>query len=237
MDTYHVNYTQPGKQVLVMIIIPVTVVFFFVGILLQVPHAPDWLVVSMIIVSLALATALTLIVMFRYLIVPCQLQLDSNGLRLTLLRKSPFLTFHEFYCGWENVSNASAEFLNQNETWYFLMTFRKPARTIQLNLPGKDAKLENPPFFAAIDKYVKEFNEKPRVALAEKITHKGFYQSRFAHFLTGLVIAMMIAAPIVAITSKNSDQSWGPFVAFYAFGLTWLINFFVARKKRAAIKE
>lgn len=221
-----------------MIVIPVTVVFFFVGILLNIPgEIPDWLILGTSVISLTLATILTLIVHFRYLTVPCKLELDSNGMRITLTRKSPLLTFHEFSCGWENVTNASPEFLSQNGTWYYLLKFQKPSRTIQLNLPGKDAQIENPSFFQAIDKYVKEFNEKPKPESRERITHKGFYQSKFAQLLTGLTLAMMIAAPVVAITSKKSDQSWVPFVSFYAFGITWLVNFFVARNKRKAEKE
>ena len=238
MESFNVNYTQPGKQIIAMVVIPVTVMFLFVGILLNIPgENPDWLIVGTIVIAMAIATTLTLIVNFRYLIVPCKLDLDSKGLRITLTRKSPLLTFHEFSCGWENVTNASPEYLSQNETWYYLMKFRKPARTIQLNLPGKEAKIENPPFFLAIDRYIKEFNENPNRVSAGQITHKGFYQSRFAQFLTGLTLAMMIAAPVVALTSKKSDQSWWPLVSFYAFGITWLVNFFIARKKRQPEKE
>jgi len=185
----------------------------------------DWIIYGIIFSFLILIVVVLLLVIKKWLTVPCKTFVNENGISFKFEKKNFFYKYNDFFSGWENVTNISDTTYNEQGSFYQI-SFKNPTFTANFNaIKGEEENAEK--FFDELTYYQDLYNLSHTNT---PISSNTFYEGIWARIITWLFYIMVIAIIIIYFTSgKNID--WWRTISFLCFGSLWLGNYYRNTKK------
>jgi hypothetical protein len=230
--TYRLKVNQQWKIALALIFIPVFFMLLYIGLVLAFRDLPGWAVLLAVIIALAASLAVTLFVVFRWLTVEADIILNEQGFHFKLVRETPFMHLHEFHCNWENIENVSINEDSQHDSIFYSIHFRNPGMSLYLTDTPKQSIGDGTgsAFWQEISKYVEQFNNSTQ-SPSLKIRNIGFYEKPWAKAFTYFTMIFTVLIVLASVFSPD-EGTWWRAIAFSAFAIPWLLNYYRAKSKR-----
>lgn len=153
MQTFNLNYHKNTILLISMIAVPVLIAGVTLLILLSLPsHLPEFVFITIIIISVLIMVATLRWLINNVIIVPCQATISHEGIFFTLEKKSLLYQTKEFFSGWENVTSISEIFCSKTGRNFHRITFSNPSITANFSAI-KYNELEADKFFNDLSYY------------------------------------------------------------------------------------
>jgi hypothetical protein len=231
MKTFQVNYSRNGILVLILLIIPLFIMTpIFIGIaMIWGGSLSDVALIAVVVAVMIAGILLTVWMVKRYATVPCEVSVSDSGIQVKLLRHSFLYGVSQYESEWGNIRNVSTNFDPQNSRRFYLVSFKKPNKTINLSPKEKVEAAEETELGTALLSYVDKFNN--QAAPAVQIHSRGFYDSTWAKTLTIIIWIGTVAVVVLSILEPDKIPLWRAGI-FLAYSAIWLTAFYINRKKK-----
>jgi hypothetical protein len=230
--TYRLKVNQQWKIALALIFIPIFFTLLYVAFILQFRNLPGGAILAAVIFIILASLAVTLFAVFNWLTVECEISMDEKKFHFKLLRKTPFMHLHVFSSNWENIENAALNEDRQHDSIFYSIQFRNPGLTLYLSdIPkqpiGDGSGSE---FWKALSRHIEQYNSGVN-APEMQIHNIGYYEKPWAKVFTYFTFVFYILILLASVFSGDG-RAWLRAVAFSAFAIPWLLNYYRAKKNR-----
>jgi hypothetical protein len=233
MKSYPLIYSETGKQVWAMILVPcgLTAVYLLCLEGFGYEVIPFWLSVGLF---LAAITFTMLWVMNRVVNVPVKVTISEEKLIFELQRTNFLYRTKYFEVPMENIANLTEDVNTQNDyRTYFNIKTRKPSRTIFVMQPRSvDDKLIAE-FSKQLHLFVERYNHKPGIPPASRISEGSFYDAKWALVLTYIIYAAITIVTIALF--YGADIAWYKALQVYAISAAWLMAYHTNTRKKVKV--
>ena len=233
MTKINMTATRSVLVVWTLLVVPLVVVFSFVGLLLSFSDVPDWAFVIGSFVALGAALGATLFVLKRFMSVTCEVGASANEFSFLREQSNPFFP-KNLNCGWDNVLNVSKNYDKSHEKQFYQVSLRKPSMTLSLS-PQEgviDAEEQADVFWVALEAHVAAFNARSLAqATHASVSHLGFYDAWWAKYLTYSSWLLVVVFVVLKIQDP-AHVSILKLIAFICMTFAWNANYFANRKAK-----
>jgi hypothetical protein len=229
MDSFSLLYSETKKQVLTMIFVPLLLCAIYIITLEAVEydkHFPLW--ASLLIFFAALASSM-IFFMKKVINVPSSVTITTDGINIELVRANLFHPKQNIRIFFKNIEHLAEDVNTQNDSKYFTITTKNPAKSI-LIMQGRKMKEEEVEKFAALlHNNIDLYNHNREKPVDPEIKEGSFYDATWARILTYTIYTILLILPLAAF--MGAQIRWYKIVQVYVLGIAWLIPYHVSRNK------
>jgi hypothetical protein len=233
MKTFTLIYSETGKQVWALILIPLGLTAVYLTFLEVFGYSviPFLLSVCLFIGTVALTM---LWVMNRVVNLPVKLTVSEDKLVFEL-KHSNFLYRHKhFEVRLENIVYLTEDVNTQNDyRTYFNIKTRQPSKTIFVMQPRALGDKQIAEFSSLLHAYIGRYNQKPGIPPAAKIKEGSFYDAKWALVLTYFTYALVAIVTIGLFSGWKIE--WYKALQVYALSAAWLMAYHANANKKAKV--
>ncbi len=230
---YDMTCSRMGITILILVLFPLIVAGSMIAIIFAFGNnMPDWLLIVVIFIILLLTAYWLIGFIKKWGVSPCTAEIDDNGIKVTLKKKSVFYPATVFQSAWADLKSASSGYEPQRDEHFYKVEFSSPPITIYLNSPekvkGVDEETEFGSLFLA---YVALQNEAKQKQGKEQIDTRNFYQSTWAKWLTYLMWLVLIGTTVGYFIAPDSLNPW-KLIQFGIYSGIWLTAYYLNTRKK-----
>ncbi len=226
MKLFRLSYNKTNVIILATVVIPVLSIGLLFTFLFSLPkHTPDWIIISIICISLILMAGAVLYFVTKKAVIPCKITVNDYGVSFKLEHSSFIYKRDDFYSSWENITNVSENDYN-GEANFYRITFKNPSFTANFSaIKGEEAEAEE--FYSELVYYQELYNLNHQEA---PIQSRNFYETIWARLITWLFYLMIMIITTLYITSSK-EMDWYRTISLLCFGSIWVGNYYRNTKK------
>ncbi|TCD11665.1 hypothetical protein EZ449_05255 [Pedobacter frigidisoli] len=174
MKSYQLKYHKNSVLLIAMLVIP----FFFISLLFYILFSLPTSISELSILALVLSSIASVFLLLFWvketqIFVTAKIIINNEGIAFELKKSSLFYWRTSFFSGWERVSNITEMFDNHNGGYFYQITFKNPAFTVNFS-PLKNHQLEAEHFFAELQYYQENFNLDHNIPFVRNHSLKSF---------------------------------------------------------------
>lgn len=235
MKTYKLTISKTGTQIWFLILYPIMSLILFMGGLLVFGDFFEKanLILPAAVSFIAILLITSMLIVFRYISLPVTLTVEDDKFTVILAKRNMFYRFNKMVCGWDNIKDLSKNYDGNTKQHYISIAFKDPGTSYRISAKASQEKELNEAW-DDINSSIKSHDVKavPNV----KITERGFYAGPWMRLLAYAGIGIILSFVIMLIYSpefRGSTANILKLVAFTAFLIPFLINYFVGHKKQS----
>lgn len=233
MRTFTLIYSETGKQVWALILIPVSITTVYITFLEVFGYSviPFLLSVCLFIGIVALTM---LWIMNRVVNLPAKVTVLEDRLLFELKHSNFLYRQKHFEVPLENIVYLTEDVNTQNDyRTYFNIKTLNPSKTIFVMQPRMVADKQIAEFSSLLHSYIDRYNQKPGIAPAAKIREGSFYDAKWALVLTCFIYALVAGVSIALFSGWTI--AWYKALQVYVLSAIWLMAYHTNAHKKVKV--